>query len=64
MGGRRFAAVGALLMLARLLGEYAALGDAAPGLAGELAHRVVELLKVGRPCTLSYCFSFQALSQC
>lgn len=46
VGGRRFHAVGALLMLARLLGEHAALGDAAPGLAGELAHRVVELLNV------------------
>jgi len=45
VGGRRFGAVGALLMLLRLLGEYLALGDAAPALAGELAHRVVELLK-------------------
>ena len=49
VGGRRFHAVGALLMLARLLGEHAALGDAAPGLAGELAHRVVELLNVRAP---------------
>ena len=46
VSGRRFHAVGALLMLARLLGEHTALGDAAPGLAGELAHRVVELLNV------------------
>ncbi|KAK9833584.1 hypothetical protein WJX81_008635 [Elliptochloris bilobata] len=54
VGGRRFHAVGALLMLALLLGEYGALGDAAPGLAGELAHRVVELLNVfnSRTCQL------------
>lgn len=56
VGGRRFHAVGALLMLARLLGEHAALGDAAPGLAGELAHRVVELLNV----RASLVFGFRA----
>jgi hypothetical protein len=45
--GARYVVVRAVLALLRLLQDYAAFQETVPALAAEVAHRVVELVKVG-----------------
>lgn len=48
VGGKDFHVVAAVLMMLGLVEAYLQFQDVVPAFAGEVAHRVVELLKAGR----------------
>ena len=53
MAGRSFRTVEAQLLLLQIAAEYLQLRDIVPSLAVEIAHRVVELVKVSHGLVLS-----------
>ena len=48
VGGHEYHVVAAVLMMLGLLEAYLQFQDVVPNFGGEVAHRVVELLKVGQ----------------
>lgn len=56
VGGQEYHVVAAVLMMLGLLESYLQFQDVVPTFGGEVAHRVVELLKVGAASVLPVAF--------